>query len=561
MGALFFVWLFGIRILDVTYVDWLLHSNDIEGSIDLTQHFLGWEFFRRTHWQFPVGLTEGIYWEPVSVVYTDSIPLFAMVCKLLSFLLPEHFQYFGWFGFLCYALLGGFAALLVHRLTRRGPASMVAAVLFVANPVLLNRMFLHTALSAHFLIVAAFCLWAFQRDLSVSKKAGLWSLLIVCGTLINAYFTPMLFGILAVSLLQEVLEKQKPAALLWTFGSPLVLTSVAAFVTGFFYGDVPKTAGGLRVLSFNINGFFNPFTYLTAFGRHTQGYRDMMYSAFLPGQALSTAYQNEGFSYLGLGVLVLGLLTLVLLVLQRRRLHEILHRPFVISAGVLVVVFTFLALSPTATWGSHILYELKLPAPVENLWSAFRSTARFIWVVYYFVLASVPVLWTKLTEMKPKNRGRISGIAATAVLPLLVVVQLADLSPGYREKREAFHSLTPYESPLQAKAWEELGESVDAIIFYPDTEYGLYLDGKTSTDFEIYALNYDLRLNNTYMSRNLCAQADQKTMAHFKKRQEGESFRNILYVFFDDTDVTKLPSSYHLKYRVLDGYTVGTEQE
>ena len=77
IGGVVFLCIFGARILDFTYVDWLLHSNDLEGSIDLSQHYLGWEFYRRTPWQFPLGLTEGIYWDKVSVIYTDSIPLFA----------------------------------------------------------------------------------------------------------------------------------------------------------------------------------------------------------------------------------------------------------------------------------------------------------------------------------------------------------------------------------------------------------------------------------------------------------------------------------------------------
>lgn len=47
----------------------------------------------------------------VSVLYTDSIPLFAIFFKALSPLLPETFQYFGLFGLMCYMLNGGFAGI------------------------------------------------------------------------------------------------------------------------------------------------------------------------------------------------------------------------------------------------------------------------------------------------------------------------------------------------------------------------------------------------------------------------------------------------------------------
>ncbi|MCR4796993.1 MAG: DUF6311 domain-containing protein [Lachnospiraceae bacterium] len=560
IGGVVFLCIFGAQTLDFTYVDWLLHSNDIEGSIDLTQHYLGWEFYRRTPWQFPLGLTEGIYWDKVSVIYTDSIPLFAFVCKLLSPVLPRDFQYFGLFGLLCYALLGGFGGLLIKKLTGSFFASAVASVLFVINPVLLNRMYLHTALSAHFLIVAAFCLWAYQKDLLPGKKIALWSLLLVCGTLINAYFTPMIFGILLASLLQEALEKKGKITLKISVAIiPVLLTVAAAFCFGAFYGDVPASAGGLEVLSFNLNGFFNPFTYLTAFGRHTQGYRDMMYSAILPGMALSTAYQNEGFSYMGLGVLVLGMIDLILLIKERKKVAAKLSRPFVISALVLCVGFTILALSPKCTLGEHVLYELHLPTLLHNMWSAFRSTARFIWVVYYFIIAAFVCLVTVAAE-KPSEDDEKTPISwGACFLVAVVVLQLVDLMPGYREKYEAFHSLTPYESPLQSEEWASLGESATQIIFYPDTYYGLYLDGKTSTDFEIYALKHGLSLNNTYMSRNLCTQADERTLSHFARRSNRESFPDVIYIFFDDTDYSSLPASYHLTYQTLDGYLVGTE--
>ena len=96
-GALFFIFIFGTAILDFRYTDWLMNYND------LTQHYLGWEFFRISSWSFPLGLLENIvYPYRISVIYTDSIPLFAMFFRLLSPLLPSGFQYFGLFGIICY---------------------------------------------------------------------------------------------------------------------------------------------------------------------------------------------------------------------------------------------------------------------------------------------------------------------------------------------------------------------------------------------------------------------------------------------------------------------------
>lgn len=97
MGAIVFVIIYGVKILNPTYVDWLL------GGGDLSQHYLGWEFFRKGDWKFPLGLTDmAAYPLETSVVFTDSIPLFALFFKIFRNILPQNFQYFGIYGILCF---------------------------------------------------------------------------------------------------------------------------------------------------------------------------------------------------------------------------------------------------------------------------------------------------------------------------------------------------------------------------------------------------------------------------------------------------------------------------
>ena len=108
LGAVFFIHIYGIRVLNPMYTDWLMVGGDT------TQHYLGFEFFRSSEWSFPIGLTEGIiYPYKESVMFSDSIPLFAIFFKAISFLLPDNFQYFGWFGILMYILQGGFGGLII----------------------------------------------------------------------------------------------------------------------------------------------------------------------------------------------------------------------------------------------------------------------------------------------------------------------------------------------------------------------------------------------------------------------------------------------------------------
>ena len=55
IGALFFINIYGIGILDPTNEGWILNYGG-----DITQHYIGWEFFRDTPWHFPLGLTDGM---------------------------------------------------------------------------------------------------------------------------------------------------------------------------------------------------------------------------------------------------------------------------------------------------------------------------------------------------------------------------------------------------------------------------------------------------------------------------------------------------------------------
>ena len=578
IGLFFFLCIYGGAIINPTYIDWLLHSDDLEGSVDLTQHYLGWVFYRRSPWHFPFGLTEGIYATPISVIYTDSIPLFAFFFKLLSPVLPADFQYFGIYGLMCYCLMGGFSALLVKRSCDSPLVHISTAIIFVSNPVMLNRMFLHTALSGHFLIVAGLCLYFYDELIRPRQRLILWTILISCGTLINAYFAPMLFLMLFFTILADAgkahssddsAEKISAISRIFCLCTPVAVTAILCWCFGMFYGSVPATAGGLYVLSFNLNGFFNPMTKLTDFHDHIMGYKDMNYSRYLPELPISTAYQNEGFSYLGIGVI--ALLLFVILVAVSKPLSGTssdaadsispTHRRCLL---VCMIIFVLLALSPAATLGENTIYSLPLPELIYNLWSSFRSTARFIWPVYYCLLA-MPFLYLggKLSthDLVSGSMSKPGIISFYIVMLSSTALQLVDLSPGFTEKYSAFHSIDTYQSSLINPVWEELGLAHDDIIFYPPTEYGLYEDGKASVEFEIYALRHDLSLNNSYMSRNLCDVADAATMEHFKSRAEGASYPRTIYIFFDCMSEDELPDPavYHLTYYHTDGYTVGVE--
>ena len=48
MGIVFYIYTYGIRFLDFTFVDWLLPQKDDLSGMDIVQHYLGWVYYRKS---------------------------------------------------------------------------------------------------------------------------------------------------------------------------------------------------------------------------------------------------------------------------------------------------------------------------------------------------------------------------------------------------------------------------------------------------------------------------------------------------------------------------------
>ena len=548
LGFIGFLFLYGFQVLNVTNDGWLLNSAETEGLWDLSQHYQGWRAFRTLPWSFPLGLTEGLYSKKISVAYTDSIPLFAIFFKLLSPLLPKTFQYFGLFGFLCYGFMGAFGALIARKASSHPIFIALSSIFFIINPVLLKRMFYHTALSAHFLILAAICLWIYRENISNKWFYICSTFLGILSVGINPYFLPMVGGILCLCILCDLISTKKLTALL-PLGLFLAAVLLSGWCIGLFYGDVSPSAEGLTRLSFNLNQFFNPANPLLEIKDYNYLWTTQNYSTFLPTLSLPTPWQEEGFSYLGLGFLLFLVVTLIISFQKVQ-----LPKGKLCIAGFGAMVFLLLAESPVITFGSHTLLSLTLPKVVTTLLSVFRSTGRLIWPVYYGIISFILLLFGKVLEQSKKKNLLL------ILFSFCLAIQILDLSPALSYKSRAYQQKISYESPLTDEMWKTLGETSDELYFYTGSHLGIYCDPEFSCIFEEYAYRYNLSMNLSYLSRDISNKADARTEKHFKNRKAGNSYPNIIYVFYN---FSELPDAhrYHLTYFQLNGYTIGVDNE
>src|SRR5262249_6868830 len=111
LGVIAFLVTTGGRILDPRNIAWLQNG-------DPAVYFLGWHFYRNTPWLFPIGLNPR-YGAELSggIMFSDNVPGLAFVFKLFRSLLPDIFQYWGFWLLLCFVLQAWFAWLLVGLLT------------------------------------------------------------------------------------------------------------------------------------------------------------------------------------------------------------------------------------------------------------------------------------------------------------------------------------------------------------------------------------------------------------------------------------------------------------
>lgn len=136
-GIIIFVLIYGTSVINPTNVNWLLHNGS-----DLAQHYLGWEAFRKAEWQFPIGLLNNLRYPGYSsIVYTDSIPLFAIVFKVLSPFLPEKFQYFGLYGLLCFVMQGLITTKIVRTCNTNPLVTVIVSAIEIISPIMIFNIF------------------------------------------------------------------------------------------------------------------------------------------------------------------------------------------------------------------------------------------------------------------------------------------------------------------------------------------------------------------------------------------------------------------------------------
>lgn len=513
IGAICFIGIYGVRVLDFTNTGWLFDNDH-----DLRQHYIGWCHFRSNPWHFPIGLIDSLsYPNSMSVIYTDSIPLFAVLFKIISPYLPQAFQYFGLFGIMSFALMGGFASILLRRFINDDFICVLGSVFYVISAPVIQRMYYHTALSAQWLIIAALVLWVYNSQIeSDVRRTVYWGLLGFLCVGIHSYFLPMVGMILAAALITQYFETKHVLPIALELAAFCICGLFNLFILGGFYGDTSPVGFGLGTFGSNLNTFINPWE----IGR------------ILPQLPLQNMFQYEGMAYLGAGILLLYVVVAVGMIFRmiRRIPEEAFHSSKIYGriTIALVAVSFLVAVIPNISYNETTILWLPLPGIIGKLMGIFRSNGRLIWPAMY-VLMTAAISFAAYTF-------RRYGPVARALAAGALILQIADMSDAFHTRYELYTSNHPIETIWDDGEAGLFTEGAEEFIF-------LYPDNDITMQTAYYGYLHNMRQNNFYFARDIDDKVREGIDLYYSELDKGNIRQSAIYIIRDE-DYDKDPYYY-----------------
>jgi len=523
IGAMIFVLIYGPYVINPFYDDWIFES----GERDLVQHYLGFCLYRTSPWQFPLGfVTTASFPHDMSVVYTDAIPLFAFIGKILSPVLPAHFQYLGLYGLLSIMLMGGISGLLIFSLTGRPWCAVLCSVFYIISWTMMYRMFYHTSLTSHWLILLSMLIWLrFDHEKNMVISGLVYFVLSSVAMLIHPYLWAMCGGIVFMGLLEmAVVERKIKAPVIC-----IILYCLTGMICLWVFGALSSGVGAkLEVGKYeaNLNTLYNS-----------------MGMGMLP--SLPTALlQYEGFGYLGAGVLFLFLLAAAMLaaisIASKTCPHLSTRRIVIIATAVFFTVFSVV---PEISLNDKILFTMKLGKIPDYIVGIFRSNGRFIWPVCYIILTAILVFLVRLSREK----------WITALIILGIVIQFIDIWPFITEKHRQFAR-----NDYQYVGYLDDNEEIENVI-------GRYRhivmdidDGEIDQSLSFYAYLNGLTTNDFYYARPIENEVQNTLEALRYDMTQGKYDDTLLYVLGSD----RLPQykEYELHFYEIKGRYIASHK-
>ena len=544
LGILFFILVYGYRILIPTNTDWLMAGGD------LTQHYLGWRAFRLSPWYFPFGIFMNLsYPERASIIYTDSIPILSVFFKSLSSLLPTSFQFFGISVLISFALSGLFSVQILRKYSNDVPSLILCSFLFITAPIMLFNVYHHTALSFHWIIFLALQTIYLYEDKYRDNYINPILIYIVLGILggsVHIYFAAFSGLILVSFCILDILDTKK----IWKsllcgffYVSSFIVT---VYLLGGFNYYVRKRADGLGIYSLNINGFINPLGWSSFF-------KDL--------PVISGGQAGETFAYLGLGVFFLIIICAIIIIKRKIGSGKTREEPGKETADnkltkhrniallFLLIISLIVSLSPSVSLNDKIIFEYWVPKKIRDILEIFRATGRFSWTAVYIIMFKVCEIVLNLNK-EEDNLRRVPLRKNKSLLIILaaVLLQCSDMYKKLGEIHEKYSNGYEYKGLVETdRDWEKISNNKDIkhIVLIKENmpKDELY----AITDF---ALDNGLTLNEFYFARG-----NYEEVLRLEQESLKNPDKNTIFIFGEEDEYSIYNFNFYNIGNFIIGYT------
>lgn len=504
----------GLDVLNPKNISWIMSETDRR------QHFIGWNFYLNDQWHFPIGYYDN-WGAPtgMSIIFTDSIPILAIIFKLFKPLLPSPFQYLGLCMFISFIMMGVLSVIVTKKFTDKLSVQAIVSIFLMINPLIFLRVTGHTSLTSQWLI-----LWAIYLLINEKyRKKDLvnWLILILLSLSIHPYLLFMVYIIYIIYLckgcfLDRNIKISKAIV-------NVIITFLSVIFVMYLLGYFKVNADILEdpcfgLFSFNLNGFINP----------------LGFSKFIR-TPLAYSGQYEGMAYLGVGGIVLVILAIIDLIRDGYDKSKI---KLYITLIITIVVFIILSLSNMITFYGKTLCIIPLPKIIKDIWCLMRATGRMVWPAWYII-----VIWSFYKVIKSSKKN------PTLVVAILLIIQLLDLSEMQIKIRTGFNKQTNWQTTLKSEFWSKAKEE------YTNVATTKRLVNEYS-EIAYFASNNNMTMEYGYFARNPREMYD-KMKSNAENLKKGIYSSDTLYILNNDHEVaSELQKKHGNLVKQVDGYIV-----
>ena len=485
----------GFEPLIVNNIQWLSKGEPLTP-------YLGWEIFRKSPWEVPLGLNPRYGLEEISssVVFSDSIPILAIFFKALDPILPSTFQYFGVWILISFLLQAIFAFKITGLITKSYYIQSCASILVLFLPAMLYRINVHISLSGHFII-----LWALYLNFKKDSRPIEWIFLILISLGSQFYLFVMVMGLWSAHLFDNFkIVKLRQISI----GALFVITFITLGGWQFGYFVIPSSitdGKGYGIYQANILSFINPIDW-SLFKAN---------NFYLPRN-------HEGNNYLGLGIIGLTFSSTLTLYKKSTRNAFFIKIKQHIFLLVALIIFLIFAISNSIDIGKYN-FHIPLNETVVSSLSTLRASGRMMWpLIYVSIITSVWLFYIS-----------VSRKLFLILITTFTTLQVIDTSKGWLELQNYFSNFRGSEmpTPLKNNFWLEVPKKYSIIrLVPPQNWYHRWADIAT------FSAKNNIATSLVYLSRT-----DDKKLSDSKVKIDnslisGQLDSQTLYIFQKWTD-------------------------